>query len=237
MRQQLGAERCGAGTPACWPPLASTTVLSTILRSTIDSLEAPRRQWELRQRVWRLPVPRPLGARWRPHRRACSSCVHPLQAAPVAPGRPCAGQASAGCRGVALAAGARLCSIGSRGALPGASALPARGPCARRQPCRAAATACLLQHHPAAGGDREVTLLDYGAGNVRSVRNAITKLGWTIKDVRAASPRSWVLAAGGVARAGVQLPAGCQRRLCPLWCHLRVGFSRMQHAPTESPAN
>ncbi len=30
---------------------------------------------------------------------------------------------------------------------------------------------------------REVTLLDYGAGNVRSVRNAITKLGYTIKDV------------------------------------------------------
>lgn len=30
---------------------------------------------------------------------------------------------------------------------------------------------------------KEVTLLDYGAGNVRSVRNAITKLGYTIKDV------------------------------------------------------
>jgi imidazole glycerol-phosphate synthase len=29
----------------------------------------------------------------------------------------------------------------------------------------------------------EVTLLDYGAGNVRSVRNAIKKLGFTIKDV------------------------------------------------------
>jgi hypothetical protein len=26
-------------------------------------------------------------------------------------------------------------------------------------------------------------LLDYGAGNVRSVRNAIKKLGYTIKDV------------------------------------------------------
>ena len=32
--------------------------------------------------------------------------------------------------------------------------------------------------------DRVVTLLDYGAGNVRSVRNAIKKLGYTIKDVR-----------------------------------------------------
>ena len=28
-----------------------------------------------------------------------------------------------------------------------------------------------------------ITLLDYGAGNVRSVRNAIRKLGFTVKDV------------------------------------------------------
>jgi glutamine amidotransferase/cyclase len=40
---------------------------------------------------------------------------------------------------------------------------------------------------------KEVTLLDYGAGNVRSVRNAITRLGYAIKDVR--DP---VLAAGAV---------------------------------------
>ena len=32
----------------------------------------------------------------------------------------------------------------------------------------------------------EVTLLDYGAGNVRSVRNAIMKLGFTVKDVTTA---------------------------------------------------
>lgn len=31
--------------------------------------------------------------------------------------------------------------------------------------------------------DKEVTLLDYGAGNVRSVRNAIKRCGYTIKDV------------------------------------------------------
>jgi glutamine amidotransferase/cyclase len=31
---------------------------------------------------------------------------------------------------------------------------------------------------------KEVTLLDYGAGNVRSVRNALKKLGYTVKDVR-----------------------------------------------------
>lgn len=30
----------------------------------------------------------------------------------------------------------------------------------------------------------EVTLLDYGAGNVRSVRNAIRKLGYALKEVR-----------------------------------------------------
>jgi len=28
-----------------------------------------------------------------------------------------------------------------------------------------------------------ITLLDYGAGNVRSVRNAIRKLGFTVQDV------------------------------------------------------
>ena len=28
-----------------------------------------------------------------------------------------------------------------------------------------------------------ITLLDYGAGNVRSVRNAIKKLGYTVRDV------------------------------------------------------
>ncbi|KIZ01269.1 hypothetical protein MNEG_6695, partial [Monoraphidium neglectum] len=33
-----------------------------------------------------------------------------------------------------------------------------------------------------ASSAKEVTLLDYGAGNIRSVRNAIKKLGYTIKD-------------------------------------------------------
>lgn len=52
-----------------------------------------------------------------------------------------------------------------------------------------------LAVHPAhltmpLGGNREVTLLDYGAGNVRSVRNAIRKLGYSIKEV------SGVVAAG-----------------------------------------
>ena len=30
---------------------------------------------------------------------------------------------------------------------------------------------------------KEVTLLDYGAGNVRSVRNACRKLGYTLREV------------------------------------------------------
>lgn len=38
-----------------------------------------------------------------------------------------------------------------------------------------------------ASSNKQVTLLDYGAGNVCSVRNAIKKLGYTIKDVRLAA--------------------------------------------------
>ena len=37
-----------------------------------------------------------------------------------------------------------------------------------------------------ASSDKDVWLLDYGAGNVRSVRNAIAHLGYTVRDV--ASP-------------------------------------------------
>ena len=58
--------------------------------------------------------------------------------------------------------------------------------------------ACIIRppHLPppctaAAGGERQVTLLDYGAGNVRSVRNAIRKLGYTIKEVRGC-PAWWL---------------------------------------------
>lgn len=36
----------------------------------------------------------------------------------------------------------------------------------------------------AASGGKDVWLLDYGAGNVRSVRNAIKFLGYNVKDVR-----------------------------------------------------
>ncbi|KAI4307985.1 hypothetical protein L6164_031106 [Bauhinia variegata] len=41
-----------------------------------------------------------------------------------------------------------------------------------------------LSVRASSSGDSVVTLLDYGAGNVRSVRNAIRRLGFDIKDVR-----------------------------------------------------
>lgn len=44
-----------------------------------------------------------------------------------------------------------------------------------------------------AAGNKEVTLLDYGAGNVRSVRNAIMRLGYSIKDVSTDGFRLWGL--------------------------------------------
>ena len=60
--------------------------------------------------------------------------------------------------------------------------------------CSAASTVTDLpstRHSPLpAGRDRapaqlkEVTLLDYGAGNVRSIRNACRKLGYSLREVR-----------------------------------------------------
>lgn len=41
-----------------------------------------------------------------------------------------------------------------------------------------------------AAGGKEVWLLDYGAGNVRSVRNAIKYLGYNVRDVRHPLARS-----------------------------------------------
>ncbi len=34
---------------------------------------------------------------------------------------------------------------------------------------------------------KEVWLLDYGAGNVRSLRNAVSSLGWVVRDVTSAA--------------------------------------------------
>jgi imidazole glycerol-phosphate synthase len=60
---------------------------------------------------------------------------------------------------------------------PSPASAPQRRSAARHSSGRRSATV-------AGSSSREVTLLDYGAGNVRSVRNAIKRLGWTIKDVR-----------------------------------------------------
>lgn len=52
-------------------------------------------------------------------------------------------------------------------------------PAHRRTRCGASPARLIV-----ATSTKQVTLLDYGAGNVCSVRNAIKKLGYTIKDVR-----------------------------------------------------
>ncbi|CAE8667703.1 unnamed protein product [Polarella glacialis] len=58
--------------------------------------------------------------------------------------------------------------------VPGAQDIAANG-------CGAASEQRVMA---AAGEDKEVTLLDYGAGNVQSVLNAIQKLGYTVRFVR-----------------------------------------------------
>lgn len=77
---------------------------------------------------------------------------------------------------------------------------------------------------------REVWLIDYGAGNVRSVRNAVTKLGYVVRDVQsaadvAAAPR---LLFPGVGAFGSAMEALKQRRLVePLRAYLQA---RGRHA-------
>ena len=44
---------------------------------------------------------------------------------------------------------------------------------------------------PAHVDGKEITLLDYGAGNVRSVKNAVHKLGYTFKEVIALYWKCW----------------------------------------------
>ena len=65
-----------------------------------------------------------------------------------------------------------------------------RGGSARRGQASRARCVCAAS----ASSDKEVWLLDYGAGNVRSVRNAIRYLGYSVRDVAtpadlAAAPR------------------------------------------------
>ena len=63
---------------------------------------------------------------------------------------------------------------------------------------------------PAAGSKGSVTLLDYGAGNVRSVRNAIVRCGYDVIDV--SSPED-VLAAEKLIFPGVGSFGYCMQRL------------------------
>lgn len=58
---------------------------------------------------------------------------------------------------------------------------PGRAVNGRLQPGHSSRRRCASSAGP------EVTLLDYGAGNVRSVRNALNKLGCIVKEVCAAS--------------------------------------------------
>lgn len=61
-------------------------------------------------------------------------------------------------------------------------------PCSTSSACKhAAAKPSRRRCISAQAASKEVTLLDYGAGNVRSVRNAIKKLGYSIKDVSTAA--------------------------------------------------
>lgn len=55
-----------------------------------------------------------------------------------------------------------------------------RGGSSRQREGRSRATRVAV----AAAANKEVWLLDYGAGNVRSVRNAIKYLGYNVRDVR-----------------------------------------------------
>ena len=45
-------------------------------------------------------------------------------------------------------------------------------------------------------GHKQVTLLDYGAGNVRSVRNALKRLGYEVRDVSTRDLYSSALSTG-----------------------------------------
>uniref|UniRef100_A0A383VTI8 Imidazole glycerol phosphate synthase hisHF n=2 Tax=Tetradesmus obliquus TaxID=3088 RepID=A0A383VTI8_TETOB len=65
-----------------------------------------------------------------------------------------------------------------------------RSQCLSQTARSSSSSSCLAPSKPsrqrcvsARAAAKEVTLLDYGAGNVRSVRNAIKKLGYSIKDV------------------------------------------------------
>ena len=80
------------------------------------------------------------------------------------------------------------CADGGCAACQASTARAAASRCSAACCCGAFLTTTTLQLCPLPAGEREVTLLDYGAGNVRSVRNAIKQCGFTIKDVSPAVP-------------------------------------------------
>ncbi|PNW76928.1 hypothetical protein CHLRE_11g481500v5 [Chlamydomonas reinhardtii] len=85
--------------------------------------------------------------------------------------------------------------------------------------------------------NKEVTLLDYGAGNVRSVRNAIKKLGYTIRDVESAADLASAskLVFPGVGSYGQAMTILTQKGLVgPLRDYIHV--SAVQFHPEKSGA-
>ena len=73
----------------------------------------------------------------------------------------------------------------------------------------------------------EVTLLDYGAGNVRSVRNAIKKLGYNLKEVR-----SWP---GRRCKCTYLSFYATLLMICDAWASLGSHASSNNVLPTRSP--
>ena len=76
-----------------------------------------------------------------------------------------------------------------------------------------------------------MSLLDYGAGNVRSVRNAMQKLGYTVKDIK--SPED-ILAAKklvfpGVSAYGSAMDILRERKLIRTFERVRFGRNKTVH--------
>jgi hypothetical protein len=92
---------------------------------------------------------------------------------------------------------------------------------------------------------KEVTLLDYGAGNIRSVRNAIKRLGYTIKDVCRAprAPRAALrllpppAGAAAAAAAPMAAPRHAARRACGAAALPAAGAAQQPRPSSRGRAN
>lgn len=92
----------------------------------------------------------------------------------------------------------------------------------------------------ACAGQKEVTLLDYGAGNVRSVRNAILKLGYTLREVRYLSEAGWVAPTslsphGPLTSHDFQQCSLCRRSALPRTSWVQRSSSFQGWAPLSRP--